>query len=251
MLFYKKQQTGQFFLFFLLILPCILRGQVKRKGEDQTKDLPLERIVKLSPLAIIDPFGPTFAAYFEQQLPSRKKWTSLEHEIGYTFSVTGLTNEALGYRLRSAYRQYLGKKWKERNNYYLSFALMHRQFFDSGTQFLWREERSYQQNLGYHLRISQQSATINAGTTRYFGKKNDFNLDLSVGLGLRRTRILFKNLPTDAVTPSIPDVFERNFKEYQAETIAKDRVHYFFNSVMAIKLGYVLQKNTLSNKKRS
>ena len=92
--------------------------------------------------------------------------------------------------------------------------------------------------------------TLNFGTTRYLGNKDRFNLDLSIGLGLRRTHILFKNLPTDALTPSIPDVFERNFKEYLSETTAKDRTHFFFNSAMAVKLGYVLQKNSMASKKR-
>ncbi len=233
----------------LCFLPFLLRGQIKKKGEDQTKDVPPERIVKASPLAILDPFGPTLAAYYEQQLPSRKKWTSVESEIGYTFRITGLTNAALGYRLRGSYRQYFKNKWQAKNNNYLSLAAMHRQIFDKGIGFLWREGRSYQQNLDYRLQIAQQSVTLNAGTTRYFGAKDRFNLDVSFGLGLRRTHILFKNLPTDAITPNIPDLFEKNFKEYLSETTLKNRTHYFFNTAIGVKVGYVLQKNALARKK--
>jgi hypothetical protein len=245
----KKQEFGCVFLFILLLMPFILRGQVKKKGEDQTKSAPLERIVKVSPMAALDPFSSTLAAYFEHQLFSRKKWISLEHEVGYTFNVSGLTTEALGYRVRSSYRRYFTKKWKERGNNYMSLSLMHRQFFDKGSDFLWRDERHYQQNLDYKLRISQQSLTFNIGTTRYFGNKDRFNLDASIGLGLRRSRVLFMNLPTDALTPSIPDIFEKNFKEYLGETTAKDRTHSFFNSVMAVKVGYVLVKNSMATKK--
>lgn len=250
MTFHKKQLLEQALLLLLFLMPFILRGQIKKKGEDQTKAVPLERIVKLSPVALIDPFGATVAAYFEQQLPSWKKWTSFEQEIGYTLKVTGLSSTAWGYRLRSSYRQYMKNKWKEKGNNYLSIAVMHRQFFDNGTKFLWRADRNYQQNLDYRLMISQQSAVLNIGTTRYFGYQNRYNLDMSIGLGLRRSRILFKGLPDDALTPDVPDVYERNFKKYVGETTVKDRTHIFYNTALALKLGYVLQKNNLSTKKK-
>lgn len=250
MTFQKKQLLEQALLLLLFLMPFILRGQIKKKGEDQTKAVPLERIVKLSPVAFIDPFGATVAAYFEQQLPSWKKWTSFEQEIGYTLKVTGLSSAAWGYRLRSSYRQYMKNKWKEKGNNYLSIAVMHRQFFDNGTKFLWRADRNYQQNLDYRLMISQQSAVLNIGTTRYFGYQNRYNLDMSIGLGLRRSHILFKGLPDDALTPDVPDVYERNFKKYVGETTVKDRTHIFYNTALALKLGYVLQKNNLSSKKK-
>lgn len=249
MTFYKKQLSEQALLLLLFLMPFILRGQIKKKGEDQTKAIPLERIVKLNPVALIDPFGPTIVAYFEHQLPNHKKWTSLEQEIGYTFKVTGLNSDAWGYRLRSSYRQYMKNKWKERGNNYMSLAVMHRQFFDKGTTFLWRADRNYQQNLDYHLIISQQSAIFNVGTTRYFGSKKRYNLDMSIGLGIRRSRVLFSDLPDDAITPYIPDVYERNFNKYVGETTLKDRKHIFYTTALAIKLGYVLQKNNLSTKK--
>ena len=249
MLSNKKHLFQQTLLLMLLLTPFLLRGQIKKKGEDQTKAVSLERIVKLSPMALIDPFGPTVAAYFEQQLPNRKKWTSLEGELAYTFKVTGMTSEAFGYRFRAAYRQYFKNKWREKGNGYLSLALMDRQFYDKGTQFLWRNDRNYQQNLDYKVTISQQSATINIGTMRYFGYQSRFNLDMSIGLGLRRSHILFKNLPDDALTPVIPDAFERNFKKYVSETTEKERTHFFYNTALAVKLGYVLQKNPLADKK--
>jgi hypothetical protein len=249
MLFHKKQLIEQSLLLLLCLMPFILRGQIKKKGEDQTKAEPVEQIVKISPISMIDPFGPTFTAYFEQQLRSRKKWTSFETEVGYTFSVTGLSDEAWGYRLRSAYRQYRKNKWKESGNSYLSFALMQRQIFDKGSKFLWRADRNFQQNLDYQLRISQQSAAINWGFMRYFGRNNAFNLDMSIGLGFRRSRILFKGLPDDAITPDVPDIYERNFKKYVGQTTVKDRTHLFYSTALGIKLGYVLQKNILEPKK--
>ncbi len=243
------RQRLKYLWFILLFLPFVLRGQIKTKGEDQTKGIPQEQIVKLSPLALLDPFGPTFAVYFEHQLYKKRKWESLEHEVGYTFRVSGLTHKAFGYRLRSSYRHYFSAKWKEKGNYYIALALMHRQFFDKGTAFVWRADRGYQQNLPYHLSIAQQSLTMNAGTTRYFGNKDRFNIDLSIGLGFRRTHVLFKDLPSDAVTPNIPDVFERNFKAYVEQTTLKERTHYYMNTVLAVKLGYVLQTNSLVKKK--
>ena len=65
---FNKLQSLKYSLLILLFLPTILRGQIKPKGEDQTKGIPQERIVKLSPLAVLDPFGLTFATYFEHQL---------------------------------------------------------------------------------------------------------------------------------------------------------------------------------------
>ncbi|MBL7815388.1 MAG: hypothetical protein JNL70_10265 [Saprospiraceae bacterium] len=250
MLLLQKHTLRGLFCWFILFFPFILRGQIKPKGEDQTKDLPLERIIKLSPLALIDPFGPTIAAYYEQQLPARRHWHSLEVEAGYTFQVAGLTEAAKSYRLRTSYRYYLSSKWKRQRNHYTSIAFLHRQFFDQGAAFVWRENRSFQQNLPYHLRISQQSLTLNIGTTRYFGMDERFNIDLGIGLGLRRTRILFTDLPSDAVTPNIPDIFERNFKEYIEETTVKDRNHLFYSTVLAVKLGYILQKNRLASKQK-
>ncbi len=243
------QQQLKYVLLILFFLPVVLRGQIKTKGEDQTKGIPQEQIVKLSPLALFDPFGPTFAVYFEHQLYKKRKWESLEHEVGYTFRVSGLTHAAFGYRMRSSYRHYFNTKWKEKGNYYAALALMHRQFFDKGSEFLWRADRGYQQNLPYRLGISQQSLAFNMGTTRYFGNKDRFNLDLSIGLGFRRTHILFKDLPSDAVTPNIPDVFERNFKAYVEQTTLKERTHYYVNTVLGVKLGYVLQTNSLVKKK--
>ena len=245
----NKLQSLKYAWLILLFMPLILRGQIKPKGVDQTKGDPQERIIKLSPLALIDPFGPTFAVYFEHQLYKKRKWESLEHEIGYTFRVTGLTHQAFGYRLRTSYRHYFSPKWKEKGNYYGALALMQRQFFDKGTQFLWRADRGYQQNLPYRLGISQQSLTFNVGMMRYFGYKDRYNIDLSFGLGFRRTHVLFKDLPTDAQTPNIPDVFERNFKAYVDQTTEKERTHYYSNTVLAVKLGYVLQKNSLAKKK--
>ncbi len=247
MRFYKHPL--RYAVIILLFLPFILRGQIKPKGEDQTKGIPQEQMVKLSPLALIDPFGPTLAVYFEHQLYKKRKWESLEHEMGYTFKVSGLTNAAFGYRLRSSYRHYFSPKWKEKGNHYMALALMHRQFFDKGTEFLWRADRGYQQNLPYRLGISQQSLTFNVGTMRYFGNKDRFNIDLSIGLGFRRTHVSFKDLPSDAVTPNIPDVFERNFKAYVEQTTLKERTHYYVNTVLAVKLGYILQPNSLVKKK--
>ncbi len=247
MLFY--QQRLKHLLLILLFLPFVLRGQIKPKGEDQTKGIPQEQIVKLSPLALFDPFGPTFAVYFEHQLYKKRKWESLEHEVGYTFRVSGLTHSAFGYRLRSSYRRYFSTKWKEKGNHYMALALLHRQFFDKGTEFLWRADRGYQQNLPYRLGISQQSLVFNIGTMRYFGYKDRYNIDLSIGLGFRRTHVLFKDLPDDAVTPNIPDVFERNFKAYIEQTTLKERTHYYMNTVLGVKLGYVLQTNSLVKKK--
>lgn len=246
---FNKLQSLKYSLLILLFLPTILRGQIKPKGEDQTKGIPQERIVKLSPLAVLDPFGLTFATYFEHQLYKKRKWESLEHEIGYTFRVTGLTKAAFGYRLRTSYRHYLSPKWKEKGNHYMALALMHRQYFDKGSKFLWREDRAYQQNLPYHLGISQQSLTFNIGTMRYFGYKDRYNLDISIGLGFRRSHVSFKDLPADAETPAIPDVFERNFKAYVDQTTEKERTHYYYNTVLGVKLGYVLQKNSLIKKK--
>ncbi len=246
---FNKLQSQKYCLLILLFMPTILRGQIKIKGEDQTKGIPQECIVKLSPLAVLDPFGPTFATYFEQQLRRKRKWESLEHEIGYTFRVTGLTNAAFGYRLRTSYRRYFSPKWKDKGNHYMALALMNRQFFDKGSEFLWRADRAYQQNLPYRLGISQQSMTFNIGTMRYFGHKDRYNLDINIGLGFRRTHISFKNLPSDAETPAIPDVFERNFKAYVDQTTEKERTHYYYNTVLGVKFGYVLQKNSLIKRK--
>ena len=249
MLFIYKKLTIFTCGLMLFLTPYIIRGQVKKKGEDQTQNTPLERIVKVSPLALIDPFGFTLAAQFEHQLRHRKKWMSLEHEIGYTFKVSGLNSDAFGYRVRTSYRKYLKSKWRDDGNPYLSFALMQRQFFDQGTELLWRADRNYQQNQDYRSRVSQQSATINCGTTYYFGNDHRFHLDASVGLGFRRSRVLFTGLPDDSLTPKIPARFDSNFAEFVNETTVKDRSHIFWTTVLALKLGYVLQKNSFMSKK--
>jgi hypothetical protein len=248
--FQKKQHFGQSLVFLLLLTPFILRGQIKIKGEDQTKAVPLERIMKLSPSALFDPFGSTFAASLEHQIHNARRWRSFEHEFGYTPRITGLSSAASGYRLRSGIRQYWKNKCQVTGNYYFSLAAMHRQFFDHGTEFLWRADRGYQQNLSYRMAISQQFALFNFGVTRYLGYKNKFNLDMSVGLGMRRSHLAFKDLPDDALTPIVPDIYERNFKEYVGATTDKTRTHLFFSSAVAVKLGYVLQKNPLMGKKK-
>jgi hypothetical protein len=232
-----------------LLQASILRGQLKPKNLDQTAYPRPEWIVKTNLLSNIDPFTQTTSIQVERQIPAWHKWHSLEYEFGYTYAIADLTAEAWGYHLRAAYRHYWKKIWKQRHNVYGAIALNRRQFFDSNTAFLWREEQSYQQNLDYKLAISQHALTYNLGVTRYFGSANRFHLDMSVGLGARITSIKFKDLPDDAYIPDAPDFFESNYSRYIGRTTVKNQNYFFHSTTVAIKLGYVFQKNAFSLQK--
>lgn len=206
-------------------------------SESHTTEGVARWVVKFSPLALLDPFGPTFAVYAEQFLTPQK---SLEYEAGYMYyGGIGFKKNSNGYRLRAAYRYYWSPFFQNpKSNWYLAPAILYKQAWDRREQFIWRQNFAYQQNIFYTTSLQTISATLNVGC--HFSVGDRTTLDISTGLGYKRNFIKINNLPSDIQNPTIPFTYLIDLDD-KTPTQKTDFKTDFFSVALAFKIGYLIQ----------
>jgi hypothetical protein len=223
-------------LTFLLITPLLLKAQ-EVKTEKAASEIP-KWIFKSSPLALIDPFGYTLAIYAEQPLANQH---ALEYEAGYIINGgEGFQKQSNGYRLRASYRYYLTPvDFKKGVNFYMSLSGQYKRLTDKREDFLWRDNRSFQQKLPYTMAYNVLSSTFNIGVSFSSSKNQRIVYDFSMGLGVKKAFIRYNGLPIDASLPDIPWTYDLSLNG-SSQPNPNELISTSASAVLAFKIGYIL-----------
>ncbi len=223
-------------LTFLLITPLLLKAQ-EVKTEKAASEIP-KWIFKSSPLALIDPFGYTLAIYAEQPLANQH---ALEYEAGYIINGgEGFQKQSNGYRLRASYRYYLTPvDFKKGVNFYMSLSGQYKRLTDKREDFLWRDNRSFQQKLPYTMAYNVLSSTFNIGVSFSSSKNQRIVYDFSMGLGVKKAFIRYNGLPIDTSLPDIPWTYDLSLNG-SSQPNPNELISTSASAVLAFKIGYIL-----------
>jgi hypothetical protein len=227
-----KNYKTLFVCVVMVILAQILRGQEKENFSDYGPKM----AVKLNLMAMIDFTEPTFALAFEHRLKGKHY---LEHEFGYIYANPWLMPKDLrGFRYRLGYHYVYNENFSQYK--YFGVQVHYRQLYSNVEEFVWRQNRNFQQKTAIESTFHSYGFTVLGGKVRYFGER--WYSDLQVGLGFSWKPFNLKNYPIDSENPNyITWMYNSQNYAHDGVSLRNGDNPIYLNMLFTVKVGYVIK----------